>query len=114
MDKIFDTFPEVKSVSWTQYTPYFNDGEECTFSAHIDYFYVNGTDKYGDTMWGYDEEDFEGEAVLKREELDWDWHTDASTGNREKKYKQPNSRSLKIYNAISGFSIDGYCLFCFY
>jgi len=26
--------PNVKAISWVQYTPYFNDGEECTFSMH--------------------------------------------------------------------------------
>jgi len=36
---IFDTFPEVKSFSWTQYTPYFNDGDECVFRVN-DWFEV--------------------------------------------------------------------------
>ncbi len=48
MNKIFEMYPEVKSVSWRQYTPYFNDGEECTFSAHISDFGVNGYDDYSD------------------------------------------------------------------
>lgn len=26
-------FPEIAGIAWTQYTPYFNDGEPCTFSA---------------------------------------------------------------------------------
>jgi hypothetical protein len=30
---IFANFPEIKAISWTQYTPYFNDGEECVFSV---------------------------------------------------------------------------------
>lgn len=34
---IFDQFPTLKSFSWTQYTPYFNDGDECTFGANTDY-----------------------------------------------------------------------------
>lgn len=35
----------IKSISWQQYTPYFNDGEECTFSVNLDLDYafkVNG------------------------------------------------------------------------
>lgn len=32
--KIFTTYPELTYVRWTQYTPYFNDGEECTFSVN--------------------------------------------------------------------------------
>lgn len=29
----FDEFPDLKAVSWTQYTPHFNDGEPCTFGS---------------------------------------------------------------------------------
>lgn len=34
---VFESFPNVKSVRWTQYTPYFNDGEPCEFSSNADY-----------------------------------------------------------------------------
>ena len=33
---LFIRHPEVKSFAWTQYTPYFNDGDECVFGAHTD------------------------------------------------------------------------------
>ena len=39
---IFEEHPKVKSFGWNQYTPYFNDGETCTFSANTDYIYING------------------------------------------------------------------------
>jgi len=36
---------KIQSISWTQYTPYFNDGEECIFSVNLDYsFKINGED----------------------------------------------------------------------
>ena len=35
----------IENISWTQYTPYFNDGEECYFTASVDYLYVNGADQ---------------------------------------------------------------------
>lgn len=31
---IFDAFPCVRAIQWTQYTPYFNDGEPCYFSVN--------------------------------------------------------------------------------
>lgn len=31
---IFDTFPCVRAIRWTQYTPYFNDGDPCYFKLH--------------------------------------------------------------------------------
>lgn len=30
----FAKFPMVTAIRWTQYTPYFNDGEACVFSVH--------------------------------------------------------------------------------
>lgn len=31
---LFIQYPDLASFSWTQYTPYFNDGDECKFSAN--------------------------------------------------------------------------------
>lgn len=44
--QIFETCPQLDSVSWTQYTPYFNDGDETIFSVNTSYLEVNG--KYTD------------------------------------------------------------------
>lgn len=30
----FEANPNVTEVAWSQYTPYFNDGDECVFSRH--------------------------------------------------------------------------------
>jgi hypothetical protein len=53
--QLFNKHAVLQSFSWTQYTPYFNDGDECTFSAHIDEPKVNGLDPYDDnsseTVW---------------------------------------------------------------
>jgi hypothetical protein len=32
--QIFDAYPSVKKVGWTQYTPYFNDGDACVFRVN--------------------------------------------------------------------------------
>lgn len=34
---VFDKHPKLESVSWRQYTPYFNDGDACTFGVHAEY-----------------------------------------------------------------------------
>jgi hypothetical protein len=31
---LFTAYPNVKAIGWTQYTPYFNDGEPCVFSVN--------------------------------------------------------------------------------
>lgn len=40
--ELFTLYPELKSFGWTQYTPYFNDGEECTFRVNHRYPTING------------------------------------------------------------------------
>lgn len=35
--KLFEKWPELQSFSWTQYTPYFNDGDTCEFGANTDW-----------------------------------------------------------------------------
>lgn len=42
---LFEKHPKIKSVKWNQYTPYFNDGDECTFSTNIYHMDVNGEDE---------------------------------------------------------------------
>ena len=33
-EQLFKEYPQLLSFSWTQYTPYFNDGDSCTFSVY--------------------------------------------------------------------------------
>lgn len=40
--EIFEKYESLESFSWNQYTPYFNDGDTCVFSANTDYINVNG------------------------------------------------------------------------
>lgn len=48
--EIFEKHPKVESFGWSQYTPYFNDGDTCTFSANIDYISING-EYVDDSKW---------------------------------------------------------------
>ena len=48
---LFDQHSDLNSFGWTQYTPYFNDGEPC-------YFHVNAWDMH---VNGYDENEDDGE-----------------------------------------------------
>jgi len=52
--EIFENFESLQSFSWNQYTPYFNDGESCIFSANTDYIKVNGEYIY-DCEWFLEE-----------------------------------------------------------
>jgi len=42
--KAFDEIPSLQSIEWTQYTPYFNDGDACVFGVNELYFGFNKQD----------------------------------------------------------------------
>lgn len=50
--ELFRNNPDLESFSWRQYTPYFNDGDPCVFSAQNDDPYVNNINEWGDTEDG--------------------------------------------------------------
>ena len=39
---IFENHPKLERFSWNQYTPHWNDGDECTFGANTDSLNING------------------------------------------------------------------------
>lgn len=54
---LFKEHPALQSFSWTEYTPHFNDGDECVFSTHFDSMLVN------------DEDDEDAECIYTLENL---------------------------------------------
>lgn len=60
---IFERHPELTVIKWSQYTPYFNDGEECVFSVN-DFTISNAPDVENVTAYG----DYEGEEEEGEEE----------------------------------------------
>jgi hypothetical protein len=78
---IFEDHPKVKSFGWNQYTPYFLDGDTCTFSVNTDYIYINGesvdeSDWISETKithygtWNSGKKEYEGRTELPN--LDYD------------------------------------------
>lgn len=57
-EHVFDKMPEVKSISWHQYTPSWCDGGPCSFSCDATYgeFDINGYSRW-------DEDDYEEEGM---------------------------------------------------
>ena len=52
LQDIFKEFPELNVIKWTQYTPYFNDGEECIFSVNDPIF--SNCDPEDENLTSYD------------------------------------------------------------
>ena len=48
-EEIFEKYPAIETVSWTQYTPHFNDGDTCEFSVNTD------VDINGEGEWDSDQ-----------------------------------------------------------
>jgi hypothetical protein len=59
--ELFKENPKLTSISWTQYTPYFNDGDTCEFSSGHDYCDINGVNEDDWEDEDEDEEDSESE-----------------------------------------------------
>jgi len=53
---VFNAHPEINRIEWTQYTPYFNDGEPCTFSVH-DVCFLGNEGNEEEVRWPEDRED---------------------------------------------------------
>lgn len=60
----FDECPKVQAVIWSQYTPYFNDGEECIFSINQPNFVTKNFDRE-DLQNPYEYEDDDEYGCLK-------------------------------------------------
>jgi hypothetical protein len=66
IDAVFAADPDIAAINWTQYTPYFNDGDPCEFRSYLndDAVVAIGQVPYS---WYYDEaEDEEGKPVETR------------------------------------------------
>lgn len=68
---LLSKFNKVDAISWTQYTPYFNDGDTCEFSAHVDNLSVHyDGEKYNEyETFDYgiikDENDLKNHKIIK-------------------------------------------------
>ncbi len=75
-EDIFKSSDLLESFSWSQYTPYFNDGSPCIFSANTDYIKLNG--QYVDesdwfqekNITNYGKWDQKSKTYVGREEVD--------------------------------------------
>ena len=101
--EIFEKHPKVESFGWSQYTPYFNDGDTCTFSANTDYISING-EHVDDSKW-----------VNEKNVIDWGtWNRDLRIyeGRVEVPNLDYNSELVKgadeIVEFLSNFDNDFY------
>lgn len=74
--EIFDKHPTINYFAWTQYSPYFNDGDECTFSRHeINAYRFMEDEDYEEASYWEDDE-----AVIEAGDALSAWKTYLETG----------------------------------
>lgn len=103
--------PNVMGIAWTQYTPYFNDGDECIFNVNEAYFTLNNV-KPEDFSGCYDEENFHDSWSAKQNSID---HA-AEVLNFWKElmtipdevFKETFGDHVEIYATREGFKVEEY------
>jgi hypothetical protein len=110
LQEFITAHPQVKQVAWTQYTPYFNDGESCVFSVHGFGFYFEG-DNLEDHL--YEHELYRYENFDKKEVCSPETHAACLTLEKDLNSVQDALKALfgdhvtVIVNA-DGVSVDEY------
>ncbi len=89
---IFESFfaanPEVYAFAWTQYTPYFNDGEPCEFGVNEIYAYKD-TDAVREALEASDRSIFWGEIDSEDDE-------DCEVNTRDQKYDSHAKKMVPV------------------
>lgn len=112
---IFVNHPQLESFSWRQYTPHWNDGDECSFSAHTDYLTINGEESE-EHAYNLDEllkklnnPNLESEKDKLRKKLDkiknkddWEYRSVESELKNLERDPSEVSNKLGLLNDISG------------
>lgn len=101
--KLFEENPRLTSFSWTQYTPYFNDGDTCYFAAHTDYIYVNGEDA-SDSDWLH-EKNVISWGTYNREKRVYEGRVEVDNPNYDKELSESTEKVKKF---LSLFDDDFY------
>lgn len=72
--EFFVSNPTIKTIVWNQFTPYFNDGDECVFSVNDMVFSTKEIDHIPDNP---DEDnqgsDFQGDGLYDYQEINGKW-----------------------------------------
>ena len=104
--EFFDKNPAVTMIVWNQYTPYFNDGEECVFNVHEPNFTNCPLDEKDDiNKWG--EYDGDNEEVWCIANPSWIMSSPSKYYDKEKaslnslaEAKQIDIDSMEKFNSM--------------
>jgi hypothetical protein len=100
--ELFTEYPNLKRLSWTQYTPYFNDGDPCTFRSSHDSPAI-----YFTSPAPYEEEVEDDDYDRYEEEWNtwsyYDWSKDYKTKTLKASLTEDHLAQLKTGEAVQEF-----------
>ena len=85
----FEMNPAINLITWTQYTPYFNDGDTCEFSVHEPYF-SNATGDDLDEISSYGEYDGDNDTIWSESNFKY------ALNNRDREYYQKAANAVDL------------------
>lgn len=96
--------PYFVGVGWTQYTPYFNDGEPCEFEIHEPYFLTVDDKKVSDCAEGICEHEDEDDCadIDYAEDLTVSWGKHPSLGEMKVEYEWEDGKRSIISEKYEG------------
>ncbi len=125
---IFDKWPKLTRFSWTQYAPYFNDGEPCEFRINDLHNYKYGKfeagadGECGATEWSNTEKDYkdwvsvfkedaatEFESIEQSEELESDLNDFISSLNPLESTVRAVLDEGEVIVTRKGVTVEEYC-----
>lgn len=116
---VFESNQNLVSFSWNQYTPYFNDGDECVFRVHKEYLDIVFRDENGEEIveeelssWSitFNNGEYLSEFVKNNEQnkqscLDIIAYLDTF---EEEDYKEAFGDHVRVTVSGSGVEVDSY------
>lgn len=99
--QVFELVPDLLTIKWTQYTPYFNDGEECIFEVHDPIFMTRTHLETLKKDHNMDEEDVLDCMISDEFGLCFWWSPDSEYARRD---REESGLSFDEYNALMSLS----------
>lgn len=116
MKELFATIPDIKTIYWTQYTPYFMDGDECVFSindilvsnsvkAIADYA---GDDLGDDDLWAEDANNVSKDYIPNKEHRKTLKDFSSTIHKNQSLIKEIFGDHVKVIGTRNGFKTEEY------
>ena len=96
--EFFDNNPGIQAIVWTQYTPYFNDGETCVFNVN-DPTFTNSPNGEDVSPWG----EYEGE-----DDTIWACQSVSDILKSDREYYAEDKRRIVEAGGVDGDLCDAF------